>query len=276
MNTCIFTILSCIVLWLSHTTPALGWGAVAHAVIGQLAEDELLANNAALRTLLTRFRDPRSISTCTRRCSAWTCRAQGTPYAPWQTGQTGTSGSRACYPLMSNAIISICPSPPVIIEPNIARMAYAPLKPSWPNVLYWLIAALRCRNGRWPWPGWPISLVICISHYTRGNWKTVGAISPVSRGWGNHHSVSAATARSHVVARTCTPCGTANCWKPPRALCTPTMLRSWPSNSVRSSGGCRRGTASNSTDIGRVAGRRRTLAQRGAGADYPGAYVSVG
>jgi hypothetical protein len=58
MNTYIFTILSCLVLWLSHTTPALGWGAVAHALIGQLAEDELLANNAALRTLLTRFHDP--------------------------------------------------------------------------------------------------------------------------------------------------------------------------------------------------------------------------
>jgi hypothetical protein len=58
MNTCIFTILSCLVLWLSHPTPALGWGAVAHAVIGQLAEDELLANHATLRTLLTRFHDP--------------------------------------------------------------------------------------------------------------------------------------------------------------------------------------------------------------------------
>src|SRR5262249_15587546 len=58
MNTYIFTILSCLVLWLSHTPAVLGWGAVAHAVIGQLAEDELLANNAALRTLLTHFRDP--------------------------------------------------------------------------------------------------------------------------------------------------------------------------------------------------------------------------
>src|SRR5262249_47734329 len=58
MNTCIFTILSGLVLWLSHTTPALGWGAVAHAVIGQLAEDELLANNAPLYTLLMRFHAP--------------------------------------------------------------------------------------------------------------------------------------------------------------------------------------------------------------------------
>jgi hypothetical protein len=58
MNTCIFTILSCLLLWLSHTTSALGWGAVAHAVIGQLAEDELLATSTTLHTLLTRFRDP--------------------------------------------------------------------------------------------------------------------------------------------------------------------------------------------------------------------------
>jgi hypothetical protein len=58
MNTCIFTILSCLMLWLSHTTPTLGWGALAHAVIGQLAEDELLANDTTLHTLLTRFRDP--------------------------------------------------------------------------------------------------------------------------------------------------------------------------------------------------------------------------
>jgi hypothetical protein len=58
MNTSIFTILSCLVLWLSHATPTLGWGAVAHAVIGQLAEDALLANGTALRTLLTRFHDP--------------------------------------------------------------------------------------------------------------------------------------------------------------------------------------------------------------------------
>ena len=58
MNLCIFTILSCIMLWLSHTTAALGWGAIAHAVIGQLAEDELLANDTPLRTLLTRFCDP--------------------------------------------------------------------------------------------------------------------------------------------------------------------------------------------------------------------------
>ena len=59
MHTCIFTILSCLVLWLSHPTPVLGWGGVAHAVIGQLAEDELLNHNTAWRTLLTRFRDPR-------------------------------------------------------------------------------------------------------------------------------------------------------------------------------------------------------------------------
>src|SRR4029434_1867152 len=58
MNMCIFTILSCLVLWLSHTPAVLGWGVVAHAVIGQLAEDELLANHTTLHTLLMRFRDP--------------------------------------------------------------------------------------------------------------------------------------------------------------------------------------------------------------------------
>jgi len=58
MNVCIFTILSCLVLCLSHTTSALGWGAIAQAVIGQLVEDELLTNDTPLRTLLTRFRDP--------------------------------------------------------------------------------------------------------------------------------------------------------------------------------------------------------------------------
>jgi hypothetical protein len=58
MNTSIFTILSLLILWLGHATPTLGWGPLAHAVIGQLAEDELLTQHAALRTLLTRFRDP--------------------------------------------------------------------------------------------------------------------------------------------------------------------------------------------------------------------------
>jgi hypothetical protein len=58
MNTWVLTVLSCAVLWLSHATPALAWGALVHAVIGQLAEDELLAHNAALRTLLMRFHDP--------------------------------------------------------------------------------------------------------------------------------------------------------------------------------------------------------------------------
>jgi hypothetical protein len=58
MNTCVVMSLSCLVLWLSHATPALGWGAVAHAVIGQLAEDELLANDTTLRALLMHFRDP--------------------------------------------------------------------------------------------------------------------------------------------------------------------------------------------------------------------------
>lgn len=51
-------VLSCVLCWLSHATPALAWGAVVHAVIGQLAEDELLAQDARLLTLLTRFREP--------------------------------------------------------------------------------------------------------------------------------------------------------------------------------------------------------------------------
>jgi hypothetical protein len=47
------------VFWLGHVTPVLAWGDVAHAVIGQLAEDELLTRDASLRSLLTRLRDPR-------------------------------------------------------------------------------------------------------------------------------------------------------------------------------------------------------------------------
>jgi hypothetical protein len=58
MKRYVSTVLSCVLLWLSQATPVLAWGAVAHAVIGQLAEDELLAQEARLRTLLMRFRDP--------------------------------------------------------------------------------------------------------------------------------------------------------------------------------------------------------------------------
>ena len=58
MKRYISTALSCTVLWLSCATSALAWGAVAHAVIGQLAQDELRVQEAPLLTLLTRFRDP--------------------------------------------------------------------------------------------------------------------------------------------------------------------------------------------------------------------------
>ena len=59
MTKCVCMLLSCVVFWLSHATPVLAWGDVAHAVIGQLAEDELRTRDASLRALLTRFRDPR-------------------------------------------------------------------------------------------------------------------------------------------------------------------------------------------------------------------------
>jgi hypothetical protein len=147
MMKCVCMLLSCVVFWLSHATPVLAWGDVAHAVIGQLAEDELRARNASLRVLLTHFRDPRQARRCTRHCSAWLCQALGRPCVPWQTGRIGTSGSLACYPLMSSAIMSICPSPPVITVPGTARMGYAPLKRSWPNARGWLIVALHCRNA---------------------------------------------------------------------------------------------------------------------------------
>ena len=58
MNRSVCAVLSCVLLWLSQTTPALAWGALAHAVIGQLAEDDLHKNNAQLLTLLRHFQDP--------------------------------------------------------------------------------------------------------------------------------------------------------------------------------------------------------------------------
>src|SRR5262245_19138885 len=57
MNKYVGAVLSGVLLWLVQLTPALAWGALAHAVIGQLAEDEL-KNDAPLLTLLRRFRDP--------------------------------------------------------------------------------------------------------------------------------------------------------------------------------------------------------------------------
>jgi hypothetical protein len=56
MRRYIAILLSCLVCWLSQASPALAWGALGHAVIGQLAEEALLAQDARLRTLLTRFR----------------------------------------------------------------------------------------------------------------------------------------------------------------------------------------------------------------------------
>ena len=58
MNRYVGAVLSGVLLWLSQATPALAWGALAHAVIGQLAEDDLLKNDTQLLTLLKRFRDP--------------------------------------------------------------------------------------------------------------------------------------------------------------------------------------------------------------------------
>lgn len=58
MSKAVCAVLSCAVLWLSHVTPALGWGTLAHAVIGQLAEDDLLKHEAQLLNLLRRFHHP--------------------------------------------------------------------------------------------------------------------------------------------------------------------------------------------------------------------------
>jgi nuclease S1 len=58
MNRYVCVVLGCALLWLSQATSALAWGAVAHAVIGQLAEDDLLKSDVQLLTLLRRFRDP--------------------------------------------------------------------------------------------------------------------------------------------------------------------------------------------------------------------------
>ena len=45
MNRYVCAVLGGVLLWLSQATPALAWGAVAHAVIGQLAEDDLLKSD---------------------------------------------------------------------------------------------------------------------------------------------------------------------------------------------------------------------------------------
>src|SRR5262245_44202935 len=58
MTKYICAVLSGVLLWLSQVTPALAWGAITHAVIGQLAEDDLLKNETQLLSLLKSFRDP--------------------------------------------------------------------------------------------------------------------------------------------------------------------------------------------------------------------------
>lgn len=53
----VHTILSCLFIWISTTSLAVAWGPVAHAVIGQLAEDDLRAYDVGLKTLLVSLRD---------------------------------------------------------------------------------------------------------------------------------------------------------------------------------------------------------------------------
>jgi hypothetical protein len=45
-------------IWLGLLNPALAWGPVGHAVIGELAEHDLLQNDPGLRTFLRRLREP--------------------------------------------------------------------------------------------------------------------------------------------------------------------------------------------------------------------------
>jgi hypothetical protein len=52
------TVLGCLLIWLSTASLAVAWGPVAHAVIGQLAEDDLLAHAVGLKILLVSLRAP--------------------------------------------------------------------------------------------------------------------------------------------------------------------------------------------------------------------------
>jgi hypothetical protein len=52
------TILSCLLIWLCTASLAVAWGPVAHAVIGQLAEDDLLEHDMGLQALLVSLRAP--------------------------------------------------------------------------------------------------------------------------------------------------------------------------------------------------------------------------
>lgn len=58
MTRAVYAVLGSVLLWLSQGTPALAWGTLAHAVIGQLAEDDLFQRDAALHRLLQRCRHP--------------------------------------------------------------------------------------------------------------------------------------------------------------------------------------------------------------------------
>ena len=51
-------VLCCCCLWWSGLSPALAWGPVAHAVIGELVKHELLKHDTGLHTLLTRLQHP--------------------------------------------------------------------------------------------------------------------------------------------------------------------------------------------------------------------------
>jgi hypothetical protein len=51
-------VLLCCCLWNGGLSPVLAWGPVAHAVIGELVEHELLKHDTGLRTLLTRLQHP--------------------------------------------------------------------------------------------------------------------------------------------------------------------------------------------------------------------------
>ena len=119
MSRCTFTILGCLMLWLGHTTPTLGWGTLAHAVIGQLAEDRLLTHHAALRTLLTRFRHPtqyQHVHEALLGMDLLSLRARLARPANGLVLVQAATGH--VTPLMSSVIMLISPSPPVISGPN--------------------------------------------------------------------------------------------------------------------------------------------------------------
>jgi hypothetical protein len=58
MHRYIRAVLVCLNIWLGMLNPAMAWGPVGHAVIGELAEHDLLQDDPGLRTFLTRLREP--------------------------------------------------------------------------------------------------------------------------------------------------------------------------------------------------------------------------